>query len=78
MYKGFFNVFTIYVQNINCVCVCLCVEFAFGNVQFKDTKNIYLKKFTQNNDVMFSNGVKIYKSCYRQVPKAGSTLCFTI
>ena len=41
IYKGFFSLaIDIYVQNINCVSVyvCVCVEFAFGNVHFKDTK----------------------------------------
>ena len=36
MYKGFFNLAMIYVQNLNFVY--LCVEFAFGNVHFKDKK----------------------------------------
>ena len=39
MYKGFFNLaIDIYVQNINSVYVCVFVEFAFGNVRYKDTK----------------------------------------
>ena len=37
MYKGLFNVFMTYVQNINCV----WVEIAFDNVHFEDTENIY-------------------------------------
>ena len=50
MYKGFFNLaIDIYVQNLNSVY--LCVEFAFGNVHFKDKKKTgsFEKKFTRGN-----------------------------